>query len=255
MAEAEEYLRRCTAIRTDMNIEGKNPVKEALDSHVKISKICISKTAHDLQPIVDIAKKKRIRIDFADKSQLDRISQSGRHQGVIAIASDFEYCEVDDILRYAKDKGEKLFMLILDGIEDPHNLGSIIRVAECAGAHGIVIPSRRSVGVNATVLRTSAVAANHMKIASVNNVNDTIRMLKDNFINVYCADMQGMQLYDTHLKEDVAIVIGSEGSGVKQLTSKLCDSAISIPQFGKVNSLNASVACGIICYEVVRQRR
>ena len=255
MAEAEEYLRRCTAIRTDMNIEGKNPVKEALDSHVKISKICISKTAHDLQPIVDIAKKKRIRIDFADKSQLDRISQSGRHQGVIAIASDFEYCEVDDILRYAKDKGEKLFMLILDGIEDPHNLGSIIRVAECAGAHGIVIPSRRSVGVNATVLRTSAGAANHMKIASVNNVNDTIRMLKDNFINVYCADMQGMQLYDTQLKEDVAIVIGGEGSGVKQLTSKLCDSAISIPQFGKVNSLNASVACGIICYEVVRQRR
>ncbi|MDE5756137.1 MAG: 23S rRNA (guanosine(2251)-2'-O)-methyltransferase RlmB, partial [Clostridia bacterium] len=159
-----------------------------------------------------------------------------------------------EILQYAKNKGEKLFMLILDGIEDPHNLGSIIRVAECAGAHGIVIPSRRNVGVNATVLRTSAGAVNHMRIASVTNINDTIRALKDDFVNVYCADMNGKNLYESHLKEDTAIVIGSEGFGVKQLTAKLCTDALSIPQFGKVNSLNASVACGVICYEVVRQR-
>lgn len=238
-----------------MNIEGKNPVKEALDSDVKISKICISKTAHDLQPLADAAKSKNIRVDFVDKSYLDRISQSSRHQGVIAIASDFEYCSVDDILQYAKSKDENLFMILLDGIEDPHNLGSIIRVAECAGAHGIVIPSRRSAGVNTTVLRTSAGSANHIRIASVGNINDTIRMLKDNFVNVYCADMQGQSIYDTPLSGDIAIVIGSEGFGVKQLTAKLCDKAISIPQYGKVNSLNASVACGIICYEVVRQRK
>lgn len=238
-----------------MNIEGKNPVKEALDSNVKISKICISKTAHDLQPLADAAKSKNIRVDFVDKSYLDRISQSSRHQGVIAIASDFEYCSVDDILQYAKSKDENLFMILLDGIEDPHNLGSIIRVAECAGAHGIVIPSRRSAGVNTTVLRTSAGSANHMRIASVGNINDTIRMLKYNFVNVYCADMQGQNVYDTPLSGDIAIVIGNEGFGVKQLTAKLCDKAISIPQYGKVNSLNASVACGIICYEAVRQRK
>ncbi|MDE5654209.1 MAG: 23S rRNA (guanosine(2251)-2'-O)-methyltransferase RlmB [Clostridia bacterium] len=237
-----------------MNIEGKNPVKEALDSNIAISKICISKTAHDMQSIVDIARKKNIRVDFVDKAYLDRISESKRHQGVIALSKDFEYCSLDDILEYAKSKGEKLFLIILDGIEDPHNLGSIIRVAECVGAHGIVIPSRRSVGVNATVLRTSAGAVNHMRIASVVNINDTIRALKDDFVNVYCADMNGDCLYDSQLKVDTAIVICSEGFGVKQLTAKLCTGVLSIPQFGKVNSLNASVACGIICYEVARQR-
>lgn len=237
-----------------MNIEGKNPVKEALDSNTEISKICVSKTARDLQSIIDEARKKNIRIDFVDKSYLDRISQSGRHQGVVAVSKDFQYCSIEDILQFAKSKGENLFLLILDGIEDPHNLGSIIRVAECSGAHGVIIPSRRSATVNATVLRTSAGAANHMLIASVTNINDAIRKLTDNFVNVYSADMNGKLIYDVNLKEDTAIVIGSEGNGVKHLTSKLCNGAISIPQFGKVNSLNASVACGIICFETVRQR-
>ncbi|MCX4362908.1 MAG: 23S rRNA (guanosine(2251)-2'-O)-methyltransferase RlmB [Clostridia bacterium] len=237
-----------------MNIEGKNPVKEALDSNTEISKICVSKTARDLQSIIDEARKKNIRIDFVDKSYLDRISQSGRHQGVVAVSKDFQYCSIEDILQFAKSKGENLFLLILDGIEDPHNLGSIIRVAECSGAHGVIIPSRRSATVNATVLRTSAGAANHMLIASVTNINDAIRKLTDSFVNVYSADMNGKLIYDVNLKEDTAIVIGSEGNGVKQLTSKLCNGAISIPQFGKVNSLNASVACGIICFETVRQR-
>ncbi len=237
-----------------MNIEGKNPVKEALDSNTEISKICVSKTARDLQSIIDEARKKNIRIDFVDKSYLDRISQSGRHQGVVAVSKDFQYCSIENILQFAKSKGENLFLLILDGIEDPHNLGSIIRVAECSGAHGVIIPSRRSATVNATVLRTSAGAANHMLIASVTNINDAIRKLTDSFVNVYSADMNGKLIYDVNLKEDTAIVIGSEGNGVKQLTSKLCNGAISIPQFGKVNSLNASVACGIICFETVRQR-
>lgn len=237
-----------------MNIEGKNPVKEALDSDKKISKLCVSKTARDLQSVIDAAKRKNIRIDFVDKNYLDRISESKRHQGVIAVAEDFKYSSVEDILSYAKSKGEKLFMLILDGIEDPHNLGSILRVAECMGAHGVVIPSRRSASVNATVLRTSAGAANHIKVATVGNINDTVRALKDEFVNVYAADMQGSPIDKCNFDEDLAIVIGNEGSGVKPLTAKLCSDVISIPQYGKVNSLNASVACGIICY-AVRQGR
>ena len=237
-----------------MNIEGKNPVKEALDSNKKISKICVSKTAHDLQSIIDAAKAKGIRVDFVDKFYLDKISESKRHQGVIAIANDFAYSSVEDIISFAKSKNQPLFMIILDSIEDPHNLGSILRVAECMGAHGVVIPARRSASVNATVLRTSAGSANHIRVAQVNNINDTIRYLTDNFINVYAADMQGSPLEKSKLCDDIAIVIGNEGSGVKSLTRKLCADAISIPQYGKVNSLNASVACGIICYEVTRQR-
>ncbi|MDE6188738.1 MAG: 23S rRNA (guanosine(2251)-2'-O)-methyltransferase RlmB [Clostridia bacterium] len=237
-----------------MNIEGKNPVKEALDSDKKISKLYVSKAARDLQPIIDVARKKNIRIDFVDKNFLDKISESKRCQGVIAIAQDFEYSTVEDILNFAKSKGEKLFMLILDGIEDPHNLGSILRVGECMGAHGVVIPSRRSANINATVLRTSAGAANHIKVAMVGNINDTLRQLKDEFVNIYAADMQGTPAKECRLDEDIAVVIGNEGSGVKALTSKLCNGVISIPQYGKVNSLNASVACGIICYEVTRQR-
>ncbi|MBD5100619.1 MAG: 23S rRNA (guanosine(2251)-2'-O)-methyltransferase RlmB [Clostridiales bacterium] len=237
-----------------MNIEGKNPVKEALDSDKKISKICVSKTAHDLQPIIDGAKAKGIRIDFVDKFYLDKISESKRHQGVIAISEDFKYSSVEEIMAFAKSKNQPLFMIILDGIEDPHNLGSILRAAECMGAHGVVIPSRRSAVVNATVLRTSAGSANHIKVAMVGNINDTIRYLTDNFVNVYSADMQGAPIEKSRLDSDLAIVIGNEGNGVKALTKKLCSGVISIPQYGKVNSLNASVACGIICYEITRQR-
>ena len=237
-----------------MNIEGKNPVKEALDSDKKISKIYVSKTAHDLQPIIDGAKAKGIRIDFVDKFYLDKISESKRHQGVIAISEDFKYSSVEEIVAFAKSKNQPLFMIILDGIEDPHNLGSILRAAECMGAHGVVIPSRRSAVVNATVLRTSAGSANHIKVAMVGNINDTIRYLTDNFVIVYSADMQGMPIEKSRLDSDLAIVIGNEGNGVKALTKKLCSGVISIPQYGKVNSLNASVACGIICYEVTRQR-
>ena len=245
---------RYTRAHKNMKIEGRNPLTEALDSDIKISRIYVSKTAHDLQPLIDKAKNKKIRIDFVDRAFLDKMSESKHHQGIIAVSEEYSYATIEDIQQVAKQKGEKLFVLILDSIEDPHNLGSIIRVAECAGAHGIIIPSRRSASVNATVLRTSAGAANHIKVAMVGNINDAIRQLKDDFVNVYCADMQGTTLYDCRFDEDVAIVIGNEGDGVKALTAKLCDHVVSIPQFGKVNSLNASVACGIICYEIIRQR-
>lgn len=233
---------------------GKNAVKELLGSDKKISRLYVLKGAHDLEKTVESARAKGARIEFCDKRALDKLADGLRHQGVIAETSDFEYCTLDDILENAAGKGEKAFILLLDGIEDPHNLGSILRVAECAGAHGVVIPSRRSAFVNETVIRVSAGAANHVRVAKVGNINDAIRKLRDAFVNVYCADMSGESIYDARFDGDVAIVIGSEGFGVKELTAKLCDKAVAIPQKGKVNSLNASVACGIICYEVVRQR-
>ncbi len=237
-----------------MQIEGKNPVKEALDSDIEISKLYVAKNMHDLQPIINKAKAKRIRLNFVDRNELDKLSETGRHQGLVAICEDFKYTPLAKILDNAKAKNHDLFLIILDGIVDPHNLGSIVRVAECCGADGIVIPSRRAVGVTPTVQRVAAGATSHLPIAMVGNINDTIRELKDNFVNIVCADMDGENLYDAHLTGDVALVVGSEGEGVKALTKKLCDTTVSIPQFGKVNSLNASVACGIICYEIVRQR-
>lgn len=233
---------------------GKNAVRELLGADTKIQKLYVLKGAHDLDKMVEGARAKGARIEFCEKRVLDKLAGELRHQGVIAETSDFEYCTLDDILAIAKGKGENAFILLLDGIEDPHNLGSILRVAECAGAHGVVIPSRRSATVNETVIRISAGAANHVAVAKVGNINDAIRKLKDEFVNVYCADMGGESIYDTRFDGDTAIVIGSEGFGVKELTSKLCDKVIALPQRGKVNSLNASVACGIICYEVVRQR-
>lgn len=233
---------------------GKNAVRELLDSDKKINKLYVLKGAHDLDKIVEGARSKGARVEFSDKKVLDKLAGELRHQGVIAETSDFEYCTLDDILLTAKKRGEKTFILLLDGIEDPHNLGSILRVAECAGVHGVVIPARRSASVNETVIRISAGAANHVAVAKVGNINDAIRKLKDEFVNVCCADMGGESIYDAHFDEDTAIVIGSEGFGVKELTAKLCDKTVAIPQRGKVNSLNASVACGIICYEVVRQR-
>lgn len=236
-----------------MQIEGRNPVKEALNSDITITKLYVAKNAHDLQSVVDLAKDKHIRIEFADKGVLDRISETKHHQGLIAMAGEYKYADIDDVIT-PKD-GKPLFILLLDNIEDPHNLGSMIRIAECLGVDGIVIPNKRAANVNSTVLKVSAGAASYVKIAMVNNINDVIRKLKDNFVTVCCADMDGESLYTAHLDGDIAIVIGNEGDGVKQLTRKLCDKTISIPQYGKINSLNASVACGIICYEVAKQRK
>lgn len=237
-----------------MQIEGRNPVKEALESGKELKKILIAKGAHDLQPIVDKARSAGIPIQFAERVELDRVGKTGRHQGVIALCGEYRYHTMDEIVRSARSSGQPLFLLLLDGIEDPHNLGSILRVAECCGVHGVVIPKRRSAEVNETVLRVSAGAANYVKVAQVGNLNDAIRTLKDDFVGVYCADMDGKPMYDVPLTGDLALVIGGEGEGVKALTRKLCDGALSIPQYGKVNSLNASVACGVMCYEAVRQR-
>ena len=236
-----------------MQIEGRNPIKEALQSeNTTITKLCVQKGAHDLQAVIDEARKLGIRIEFLDKVKLDKMSETKHHQGLIAFAENFKYSTVEEILSSKHNKD--LFLLLLDNIEDPHNLGSIIRVAECLGVDGIVIPNKRAASVNSTVIKVSAGATSYVKIAMVNNINDVIRELKENFVTVCCADMGGETIYNAHLTGDIAVVIGNEGDGVKHLTKSLCDKTIAIPQFGKVNSLNASVACGIICSEIVRQR-
>ena len=195
-----------------------------------------------------------------DKNKLDQMAQSDNHQGVIAIVPPYDYCDVDDILDYAKSKNENPFILILDGIEDPHNMGSIIRTAECCGVHGIIIPKRRSCSVNSTVNKTSAGAVEYMKIARVTNLNDTIKYLKENDVWIYGTDMNGRDMNgskyytDEKYNSGVGIVIGSEGYGMSDLVKKNCDFLIKIPMKGKINSLNASVSAGIVMYEVMNQR-
>ena len=240
-----------------MKAEGKNAVKEALTAGSEISKILIQKESTDraLTAIVAMAKERGVRVTFVDKRALDRESVTGRHQGAIAYLADFAYCDAEEILAEGPSKGESRFILVLDGVEDPHNLGSIIRVAECMGVDGIVIGSRRAVGVNETVIRASAGAAAHVKIAQVGNINDFIRTLKDNFITVLALDMDGENIAKADLCGDVAIIIGGEGKGVSRLTRDLSDGIVSIPMFGKVSSLNASVATGMAVYECVRQRK
>lgn len=237
-----------------MIIEGKNAVKESILSGKSILKLNVQKGIHDAEKVVELAKEKNIRINFCDKVQMDKLSPSKRHQGFIAVAEDFKYSSLEEIKQLAKAKGENLFVLILDGVEDPHNLGSILRVAECAGVHGVILPKHRACSVNDTVAKVSAGATNYVKVAMVTNINDTIRELKDDFVKVICAEADGKTMYQVDMKGDLAIVIGGEGSGVKPLTRKLCDDTISIPMSGKINSLNASVACGIVAYEAVRQR-
>ena len=238
-----------------MIIVGKNPVKEALKSETTITKIYIQKGIHDMESIVSIARDRKIRIDFTDKNYLDKMTENGKHQGLIAIAEEFKYSTIEEIKKHAKQKGESLFLLVLDGVEDPHNLGSILRVAECSGVHGVIIPKHRACTVTDTAVKVSAGASNYVKVCMVTNINDTLRQLRDDFVNVFCADMNGTSMCDLNMTGDVAMVIGGEGSGVKPLTRKLCDGVASIDMFGEINSLNASVACGIVVYEIVRQRK
>ena len=235
-----------------MNVEGKNAVMEALKSNATIDIIMVEKGQN--HPIIAIAREKGVKLQFLDKAVMDRNSVTKRHQGFIAKTSEFEYCDVSDILDYAKEKNQDAFVVVLDGVEDPHNLGSIIRVCECAGVHGIVIPKHRSASVNETVVKVSAGAAEHVKIARVTNINSAIEELQQNGVWVYAADMDGEDIYKTDLKGKIALVIGGEGSGVKKLTKQLCNKTIALPIFGQVNSLNASVACGIVVYEALRQR-
>lgn len=240
-----------------MKIEGKNPVKELLAGEHTIEKIMIANGTNDLdlRKIQKDARDKGIKVEFSDKKALDKISETGHHQGVITIYSDFKYASLELVIKKEKDAGKDLLFVILDEVLDPHNLGSVIRVAECVGASAVIIPNRRSASVNETVVRTSAGATAYMPVIKVSNLNQTIEELKKQNIWVYAADMDGEEMYKTNLKGDIAIVIGGEGTGVKMLTKKLCDGVISIPMFGKVNSLNASVSAGITLYEAVRQRK
>ena len=239
-----------------MKIEGKNPVRELLKTDETIEKIMIvnGTTDPELRQFQQIAKDKGIKVEFADRRAFDKFSETGHHQGVIAFYTEFKYSDLNDTIAKARNDGKDILFIVLDEVLDPHNLGSVIRVAECAGATGVIIPARRSATVNETVVRTSAGATAYMPVIKVNNLNQAIETMKNQNIWVFAADMDGEDMYKTNLKGDIALVVGGEGTGVRELTKKLCDGVISIPMYGKVNSLNASVSAGIVLYEAVRQR-
>jgi len=241
----------------DDQVEGRNAVLELLEGNKDINKIFIAKGDRhgSINKIITMAKDKKIIIVEKDKRQLDQMAQVDNHQGVIAIVPPFEYSEIEDMIEYAKIKNEDPFILILDGIEDPHNLGSIIRTAETAGVHGIVIPKRRAVSVNSTVHKVSCGAVQHMKIARVTNISDTIDRLKQEGLWICGTDINtDKYYYNQNLKGSIGIVIGNEGNGISEKVRKNCDFLVKIPMKGKVTSLNASVSTGIIVYEVVKQR-
>lgn len=238
-------------------IEGRNAVLELLESDRDINKIFVASGDRNgsINKIIAIAREKKIVMVEVNKAKLDLMSNSDNHQGVIAIVPPFEYCDVDDILNTAKEREEDPFILILDGIEDPHNLGAIIRTAETAGVHGIIIPKRRACTVNSTVTKVAEGAAMHMNIARVNNINEAIRYLKDNGVWVCGTDIDtDKYYYNQDLTGPLAIVIGSEGFGMAKLVKENCDFLVKIPMKGKITSLNASVSAGIVTYEAVRQR-
>lgn len=238
-------------------IEGRNAVLELLETGKDINKIFIANGEKhgSINKIISIAKERRIVVVEVERAKLNQMSMSDNHQGVIAIVPPFDYCEVEDILNCAKEKGENPFILILDGIEDPHNLGSIIRTAETAGVHGIIIPKRRAATVNSTVYKVSAGAVEHMNIARVNNLNETIKYLKENDVWICGTDMDAKNYYyNEKFNGSIAIVIGSEGFGMSHLVKENCDFLVKIPMKGKITSLNASVSAGIVMYEVVKQR-
>lgn len=237
-------------------IEGRNPVIEALRADRSVEKVFVQQGLSDgpIETIIRTARKAGAVIEFVPKQRLDEISETGHHQGVICYVSEIRYAEVDDILAAAAAKGEDPFIILLDGIEDPYNVGAIIRTADIAGAHGVIIPKRRSAGITAGALRSSAGAVNYVPVAMVTNMNRTIEDLKQKGLWFVCADMNGTAMYDLDLKGPIGLVIGNEGSGVSALVKKNCDMTASIPMQGHVGSLNASVAAGILSYEIVRQR-
>jgi 23S rRNA (guanosine2251-2'-O)-methyltransferase len=238
-------------------IEGRNSVIELLESGRDINRILVAKGEKhgSIHKIIAMAKKRKILINEIDRNKLNQMAQTPNHQGVIAIVPPFDYCEVEEILEVAKQKNENPFILLLDGIEDPHNLGSIIRTAETAGIHGIIIPKRRAASVNSTVNKVSAGAVSYMKIARVNNLNETIHYLKEQDIWICGTDADTKTEYTKQdYKIPIAIVIGSEGFGMSRLVKENCDFLVKIPMKGKITSLNASVSAGIIMYEVVKQR-
>lgn len=237
-------------------IEGRNAVLEAFRAGKTIDKLFVLDGCQDgpVKSILREAKKTDTIINFVDKERLDRLANSGHHQGVVAQAAAYEYAEVEDILNAAKEKGEVPFIFILDEIEDPHNLGAIIRTANLCGAHGVIIPKRRAVGLTATVAKTSAGAVNYTPVAKVTNIAKTIEELKKEGMWFVCADMDGQTMYDLNLTGPIGLVIGNEGAGVSRLVKEKCDFTASIPMKGDIDSLNASVAAGVLAYEIVRQR-
>ena len=240
-----------------MLVEGRNPVMEALKSGRDIEKMLVAKGQREgsIRAIIGMARERKLIIQEVDKVKLDELSEVKNHQGVIAIVSEYEYFEVEDLLKEAYKKKEKPFLIILDEVTDPHNLGAIIRTANVSGAHGVIIPKRRSAGLTQIVAKTAAGAIEYTKVARVTNLNQTIKALKKQGIWVIAADMNGKAMYDTDFTMPVAIVIGAEGEGVSRLVRENCDMVASIPMYGEINSLNASVAAGVIMYEAVRQRK
>lgn len=237
-------------------IEGRNAVLEAFRAGQFVDKLYLQDGCHDgpVQSIVREAKKKGTLIQYVPKERLNQMSQTGAHQGAIAQMAAFDYSTVEEILQRAKDKGEDPFLVLLDGIEDPHNLGAIIRTANLAGAHGVIIPKRRAVGLTSVVAKTSAGALNYTPVARVSNLVKTMEALKKEGMWFVCADMGGQTMYDLDLRGPIGLVIGSEGEGASRLVKENCDFVASIPMKGDIDSLNASVAAGVLAYEIVRQR-
>lgn len=237
-------------------IEGRNAVLEAFRSGKSIDKLYVLDGCQDgpVRSIIREAKKHDTILQFVTKERMSQLSETGKHQGVIAMAAAYEYATVEDMLELAKSKGEDPFLILLDNIEDPHNLGAIIRTANLAGAHGVIIPKRRAVGLTATVARTSAGALNYTPVAKVTNLVKTMEELKEKGLWFVCADMDGDVMYRVDMKGPIGLVIGNEGEGVGRLVKENCDMTASIPMKGDIDSLNASVAAGVLAYEIVRQR-
>ena len=241
---------------TELKIEGRNPVIEAYRSGKTIDKLFVLDGCQDgpVKTITREARKQHTIISYVSKERLDQLSETHHHQGVIAIAAAYDYASVDDILAKAREKGEAPFIFLLDGIEDPHNLGAIIRTANLAGAHGVIIPKHRAVGLTATVARTSAGALNFTPVAKVTNLGAAMDEFKKKGLWFVCADMKGEVMYRQNLTGPIGLVIGNEGEGVSRLVREKCDFTASIPMKGDIDSLNASVAAGVLAYEIVRQR-
>lgn len=237
-------------------IEGRNAITEAFRSGKTVDKLYVLDGCHDgaVNTIKTLARKQDTIINYVTKERLDQMSSTGKHQGVIAHAAAYTYAEVEDILQAAKDKGEEPFLFVLDEIEDPHNLGAIIRTANLCGAHGVIIPKRRAAGLTATVVKASAGAVHYTPVAKVTNIAKTIEDLKNEGIWFVCADMEGEVMYRQNLTGPIGLVIGNEGSGVSRLVKEKCDFTAAIPMKGDIDSLNASVAAGVLAYEIVRQR-
>ena len=237
-------------------IEGRNAVLEALRAGKPIDKLYVLDGCPDgpVRTIIREAKKGDTIINYVKKERLDQLSETGHHQCVIAMAASYEYATVEDILEKAREKGEAPFIFVLDNIEDPHNLGAMIRTANLAGAHGVIIPKRRAVGLTPTVARTSAGAINYTPVAKVTNLKQTMEQLKKEGMWFVCADMDGTPYYQMDLKGPMGLVIGNEGEGVSRLIKETCDFVASIPMKGDIDSLNASVAAGVLAFEIARQR-